>query len=130
MNNEEEVIEILDDFEEDTIIIPPISNEMIQNTVDEQEVVTMGEEPYVEQPLNNNLEIRSSEKITSPENVAQEFKNLEDVNYAPIKPEKQEIKIDTDPTNDNSKSGLGLIIVLFILLIAFIIALPYISNLF
>lgn len=130
MNNEEEVIEILDDFEEDTIIIPPISNEMIQNTVDEQEVVTMGEEPYVEQPLNNNLEIRSSEEITSPENVAQEFKNLEDVNYAPIKPEKQEIKIDADPTNDNSKSGLGLIIVLFILLIAFIIALPYISNLF
>lgn len=46
-----------------------------------------------------------------------------------IKSDKQEIKIEDEDVSDNSKSGLTFVIVLFILLIAFIIGLPYISKL-
>lgn len=135
MDNKEEDIEILDDFEEDTLIIPPITKDMINdykesemvsqnNNISVQpEVITVDNNVPIEQKSNNDLGENHNEAY-------HEVKNLDDIHYEPIKPEKQEIKIDTDPTDDNSKSGLGFIIVLFILLVAFIIALPYISKLF
>ena len=79
--------------------------------------------------VNSNLGVSASEEIKPKQEIYNEVKKLEEVKYNPIEPEKKEIKID-ETEEENSKSGLGFIIVLFILLAAFIIALPYISKLF
>ena len=52
------------------------------------------------------------------------------VEYSPIEPETEDVKIEASESEEETKSGLGFIIVLFVLLAAFIIALPYISKLF
>ena len=132
MNNEDEVIEILDDFENDTITIPPINKNIgIQNSIPvEPKVNSSIPENSTEQTFNGNLGVSVAEEIKPKVETYNEVKKLEEVNYEPIKPEKQEIKIEDESKDENSKSGLGFVIVLFILLAAFIIALPYISKLF
>lgn len=126
MNNEDEIIEILDDFENDTITIPPVNKSA--NTVEPDVANNLSETPV--QPTFNNLGVNASEEIKPKPEIYNEVKNLEEVKYNPIEPENGEIKIETETKEENTKSGLGFIIVLFILLIAFIIALPYISKLF
>lgn len=132
MNNEDEVIEILDDFENNTITIPPINKNVgVQNVVQtsQKEPSSIPETP-VQAQVNSNFGVSASEEIKPKTEIYNEVKQLEEVQYEPIKPEKQEIKIEDEQKDENSKSGLGLVIVLFILLAAFIIALPYISKLF
>lgn len=115
MNNEEEVIEILDEFEEQSINTTPITQEDINNLENEST------------PFNNLGEV----PLESEQNDSSvEIKNLDQVKYDPIEPEKQEIKIEEETTEENTKSGLGFVIVLFILLALFVFLLPYISKLF
>lgn len=105
MNNNDEVIEILDDINDSDNVLPNLGatpSNMAPNDVQNNEV----KEEYIE------LE-----------------KQLEEVKYEPIAPEKQEIQIETEEESDRSKSGLSFVIIIFILLGAFIIALPYISKL-
>ena len=104
MDNNEEIIEILDDINDSDNVLPNLGV-MSSNTT----------------PTIQNDEVK--EEYIDLE------KQLEEVKYEPIEPEKQEIKIETEEESDKSKSGLSFIIVLFILLAAFIIALPYISKL-
>ena len=135
--NDEEVIEILDDFEDKTIRIEPIKNVSIGI---KEPVVSVNNQTINTEPLgtNNvtpslagsNLRVSNSEQSTPKQEMYTPVKNLEEVKYEPIKPEKEEINIDTRDGEEESKSGLGFVIVVFILLAAFIIALPYISKLF
>jgi len=129
MNREDEVIEILDDFE-DTITIPPINKNVVVPNIPPVAPKVETQTPSVNSQTNSNLGVSDVEEIKVEPAVYNEVKNLDNVNYAPIEPEKEEIKVDTDVGEEDTKSGLGFVIVLFILLAAFIIALPYISNLF
>ena len=122
MNNEEEVIEILDDFEDNTITIPPINKHVVSEK-------PVSSDNTMESTFNN-LGVSFSEEIKPKIDVYDEVKKLEEVKYDPIEPEKQEIKIETETKEENAKSGLGFVIVLFILLAIFVILLPYISKLF
>ena len=137
--NDEEVIEILDDFEDKTIRIEPIKNVSIgikepaasvnnQNTTINTEPLSSNN--VTQSPTGSNLGVNTSEQITPKPEIYTPIKNLEEVKYEPIKPEKEEINIDTRDNEEESKSGLWFVIVLFVLLAAFIIALPYISKLF
>lgn len=54
----------------------------------------------------------------------------ESVKYDPISNSKEEIKIEETSESEKSKSGLGFVIALFIIIGAFIVALPYIAKLF
>jgi len=124
MNNEDEIIEILDDFED--ITTTSISN--VNNTVSMEKVAT---NDVSFEPDKINLGVSVSEELNQKVQIPNEVKNLEEVKYEPIKPEKDNIKIESnDMTEEDSKSGLGFVIVLFILLVLFIMALPYISQLF
>lgn len=105
MNSNDEVIEILDDINDSDNVLP-----------------NLGATPNNTAPTNvQNNEIK--------EEYIELEKQLEEVNYEPIAPENQEIKIETEEESDKSKSGLSFVIIIFILLGAFIIALPYISKL-
>lgn len=108
MNSNEDIIEILDDISEET----PSFNMQGQNTTMTQNINSQ----------NNTL---GQQQIVPNEPI----NIVEEVNYDPIESQKQEIKIETEEETDNSKSGLSFVIVLFIILAAFIIALPYISKL-
>lgn len=88
MNNDNDVIEIFDDFNE--------SENTLNNQVSSNEI-----------SLNNS-----------------------EVKYDPISNSKEEIKIEETSESEKSKSGLGFVIALFIIIVAFIIALPYIAKLF
>lgn len=57
-------------------------------------------------------------------------KKVSDVKYDPIEPEKEKIEIVDDIEPSKNKSGLVLVIVLFVLLILFIIFLPKITEIF
>ena len=57
-------------------------------------------------------------------------KKVSDVKYDPIEPEKEKIEIVDDMEPSKNKSGLALVIVLFVLLILFIIFLPKITEIF
>lgn len=57
-------------------------------------------------------------------------KKVSDVKYDPIEPEKEKIEIVDDIEPSKNKSGLALVIVLFVLLILFIIFLPKITEIF
>lgn len=130
MNKEDEVIEILDDFE-DTITIPPINkNTGVQFNLSENEVSSQPAPIPQEVKISNNFGVNHVEEQKVEPQIYAEVKNLEDVNYSPIEPEKEEMNIEMNISEENTKSGLGFVIVLFILLIAFVIALPYISKLF
>lgn len=130
MNKEDEVIEILDDFEDNTITIPPINKNVGENVTPEQPAVVENIPDTSAEPTFNNLGVSTSEELKPKLEVYDEVKNLEEVKYDPIEPEKQEIKIETETKEENTKSGLGFVIVLFILLAIFVILLPYISKLF
>ena len=133
----DEVIEILDDFEDNTIRIEPIKNVSIgikqepvalnnaNTTINVEPLSTNNAKPT---PAVSNLGVSTPEEIKPK--LYTPVKNLEEVKYEPIKPEKEETKIETIDSEEESKSGIGFIVVLFILLAAFIIALPYISKLF
>jgi len=124
--NDEEVIEILDDFEDNTIRIEPIKNVNIGIKPE-----TVAPSDNVAQPLNNpSLGVSKPEELEPKSETFTPVKNLDTVKYEPIKPETQEFKVETPENEEESRSGLGFVIVLFILLAAFIIALPYISKLF
>lgn len=132
MNNEDEIIEILDDFENNTITIPPINKNIgvERGNMDQPVVSNIESQTSAQQTFNSNFGVGTTEEIKPKSEIYNEVKNLDEVNYEPIEPEKQDIKIETETKDENSKSGLGFVIVLFILLAAFIIALPYISKLF
>ena len=104
MNNNEEIIEILDDINDSENVLPNLGPTPINTT------------PTI--PIN---EVK--------EEYVELEKQLEEVNYEPINTVSEEIKIQTEEEVDQSKSGLGFVIVLFIILAAFIIALPYITKL-
>lgn len=104
MDNNEEIIEILDDINDSDNVLP-----------------NLGATPNNTTPTIQNSEVK--------EEYIELEKQLEEVNYEPIELEKQEIKIETEEEADQSKSGLSFIIILFVLLAAFIIALPYITKL-
>lgn len=99
MNNDNDVIEILDDITEDTDNMVNTNNSMNMGTT-------------VSNPVNSAPII---------DNTFEQSK-VEDNN-------SKEITIESESEKDNAKSGLPFVIVLFILLIAFIIGLPYISKL-
>ena len=131
MNNEDEVIEILDDFE-DIITINPI-NENLGGQSNVQSDVSVDSEMVSIIPQNNfsnNLGVSSIEETKVEPQLYNEVKNLADVNYSPIEPEREETNIEMNVSDENTKSGLGFVIVLFVLLAVFVIALPYISKLF
>ena len=104
MNTNDEIIEILDDINDSDNVLP-----------------NLGVTPSNTTPTIQNNEVK--------EEYIELEKQLEEAKYEPIEPEKQEIKIETEEESDKSKSGLSFIIILFVLLAAFIIALPYISKL-
>lgn len=113
MNNEDEIIEILDDFENDDIVIS-------QNNISES-------------PATNNsasFDVNTVAEKNSKNDMFNEMKKVEAAKYSSIEPEISTMNVETDDKDEESKSGLGFVIVLFILLAAFIIALPYISKLF
>ena len=94
MNNDNDVIEILDDFNEDNSATPGVdTNAQFDNT-----------------PITNNPVEQPKVEAVTEDN-------------------QKEITIESESKSEKSKSGLTFVIVIFILLIAFIIALPYISKL-
>lgn len=121
MNNED-MIEILDDVNENEngINNPSFSGTSVSN----------------DEFLNNNIN-NSSQNInynnTNQESSIEQFniQNIQpnEINYEPIENSKEEIKIEQESKIEESKSGLGFVIVLFIIIGAFIIALPYIAKL-
>lgn len=104
MNNNEEIIEILDDINDSENVLP-----------------NLGPTPINTAPTMPTNEVK--------EEYVELEKQLEEVNYEPINAVSEEIKIQTEEEADQSKSGLGFVIALFVLLAAFIIALPYITKL-
>lgn len=104
MNNNEDIIEILDDINDSENVLP-----------------NLGPTPINTTPTIQTNEIK--------EEYIELEKQLEEAQYQPIEVDKQEIKIETEEETDQSKSGLSFIIILFVLLAAFIIALPYITKL-
>ena len=104
MNNNEDIIEILDDIDDGENILP-----------------NLGPTPVNIAPAVQPTEVK--------EEYIELEKKLEEATYQPIEAEKQEITIETEEERDQSKSGLSFIIILFVLLAAFIIALPYITKL-
>lgn len=110
MNNDNDMIEILDDVNEEsnTLSQPSIINDNVQP----QQTLYQQEETITQNPVN------------VVEN------KLEEVKYDPIENNKEEIKIEQESENEKSKSGLGFVIVLFIIIGAFIFALPYIAKYF
>lgn len=104
MNNNEEIIEILDDINDSENVLPNLGPT----------------------PINTSPSIPTNELT---EEYMELEKQLEEVNYEPINTVSEEIKIQTEEEADQGKSGLGFVIVLFVILAAFIIALPYITKL-
>lgn len=109
MNNDNDMIEILDDVNE--------GNNNLNNTPSVNNNVQSKQGLYQEQPVN-----------TSSVNMVQNQPN--EVKYDPIDNSKEEIKIEQESESEKSKSGLGFVIVLFIIIGAFIFALPYIAKYF
>lgn len=104
MNNNEDIIEILDDVNDSENVLP-----------------NLGPTPVNTTPTMQSDEVK--------EEYIELEKQLEEAKYEPIETEKSEIKIETEEESDQSKSGLSFIIILFVLLAVFIIALPYITKL-
>lgn len=102
MNNDNDMIEILDDINE-------------ENT-------GLGQNP-----INNTQQL--NQQVVQNNNVSQNTNNGE-INYEPIENKKEEITIEQESKSEGSKSGLGFVIVLFIIIGAFIVALPYIAKFF
>ncbi len=77
-------------------------------------------------------DINETEDTFNSQTTNSEFNqsNSSEVKYEPILNNKEEIKIEEVSENEKSKSGLGFVIVLFIIIGIFIIALPYIAKLF
>ncbi len=109
MNNDNDMIEILDDVNEDSNTLNNSST--INNNVQPQQGL------YQEQPVNQP-------SVNMTQNQSNEVK------YDPIDNSKEEIKIEQESESEKSKSGLGFVIVLFIIIGAFIFALPYIAKYF
>lgn len=109
MNNDNDMIEILDDVNEDSNTLNNPST--INNNVQPQQGI------YQEQPVNQ-----------TSVNMVQNQPN--EVKYDPIDKTPEEIKIEQESESEKSKSGLGFVIVLFIIIGAFIFALPYIAKYF
>jgi len=86
--NDEEVIEILDDFE-DTITIPPINKNVVVPNIPPVAPKVETQTPSVNSQTNSNLGVSDVEEIKVEPAVYNEVKNLDNVNYAPIEPEKQ-----------------------------------------
>lgn len=112
MDKDNDIIEIIDDIEPDSF------NPLSANQTTNMDINT------------SSFGVSANDDVRPKVEINPEIKKLDDVKYDPIEPEKEEIKIEPELEEDNSKSGLAFVIVLFILLIAFIIALPYISKLF
>ena len=109
MNNDNDMIEILDDVNEDSNTLNNPST--INNNVQSQQGV------YQEQPVNQ-----------TSVNMVQNQPN--EVKCDPIDKTPEEIKIEQESESEKSKSGLGFVIALFIIIGAFIFALPYIAKYF
>ena len=103
MNNDNDMIEILDDVNENNKDNNTLNNpSIVNNDVQSQQGL------YQEQPVNQPNEVK----------------------YDPIDKTPEEIKIEQESESEKSKSGLGFVIVLFIIIGAFIFALPYIAKYF
>ncbi|MBE6138457.1 MAG: hypothetical protein E7173_01775 [Firmicutes bacterium] len=124
--SDEEVIEILDEVEDNTIKISPIKNVSI-GLRNEPET---SNNAVLTDTTTTGLDISAPDNIDNNQTERVMMHNLDNVEYAPIKPEKVESKVEVEEPDEEAKSGLGFIIVLFILLATFIIVLPYISKLF
>lgn len=83
--------------------------------------------------LNQPFSSTNVEPQPNPQmfNQTLESNNIEPnpVNYDPIENHKEEIKIEQESKSEENKSGLGFVIVLFVIIGAFIVALPYIAKL-
>lgn len=86
---------------------------------------------------NENPTFGSNEGVNIGDTNSQSFNSINEpiqgvseINYDPVEPKKEEITINDESTDIESKSGLTFVIVLFVLLAVFIIALPYISKFF
>ena len=112
MNNDNDMIEILDDVNENNNDSSTLNNPSTINS----NVQTM-QGLYQGQSVN-----------PSSVNMVQNQPN--EVKYDPIDNNKEEIKIEQESESEKSKSGLGFVIVLFIIIGAFIFALPYIAKYF
>lgn len=110
MNNDNDMIEILDDVNEN-------NNNNLNNTSSVNNNLQSQQGLYQEQPVNQ-----------PSVNMVQNQPN--EVKYDPIDNSKEEIKIEQESESEKSKSGLGFVIVLFIIIGAFIFALPYIAKYF
>lgn len=112
MNNDNDMIEILDDVNENNKDNNTLNNpSIVNNDVQSQQGL------YQEQPVNQ-----------PSVNMVQNQPN--EVKYDPIDKTPEEIKIEQESESEKSKSGLGFVIVLFIIIGAFIFALPYIAKYF
>ena len=109
MNNNDDMIEILDDVNEDSNTLN--NPTMVNNNAQSQQGL------YQEQSINQ-----------SSVNMVQNQSN--EVKYDPINNNEEEIKIEQESESEKSKSGLGFVIVLFVIIGAFIFALPYIAKYF
>ena len=74
-------------------------------------------------------DIDNASSSPSNEEVINVEKKVSDVKYDPIEPEKETIEIVDDVEPSKNKSGLLLVIVLFVLLGLFIVFLPKITEL-
>lgn len=74
-------------------------------------------------------DIDSTSSSPSNEEVINVEKKVSEVKYDPIEPEKETIEIVDDVEPSKNKSGLLLVIVLFVLLGLFIVFLPKITEL-
>lgn len=110
MNNNDDMIEILDDVNEEN------------STFSEPSNINANVQP--QQPLYQQREAINQKPVNVVENQSEEVK------YDPIENNKEEIKIEQESENEKSKSGLGFVIALFIIIGAFIFALPYIAKYF
>lgn len=72
----------------------------------------------------------NSQQAVENDKISEIEKKVSEVKFDPIEPDKEQIEILDDEDSSNSKSGLPLVIILFVLLIAFIIFLPKITEIF
>ena len=87
----------------------------------------MNDEDIIE--IIDDIDHTVSPQITSESNTKNDIeKKVSEAKYDPIEPGKEEIDIIEDVEPSKNKSGLTLVIMLFVLLILFIVFLPKITE--
>ena len=88
----------------------------------------MNENDIIE--IIDDFDTNSSQQSSGDTQAVDIEKKVSEVKYDPIEPEKEKIEIVEDVEPSKNKSGLVLVLILFILLGLFIIFLPEITKIF